>query len=193
MSPPNGHPWRRYVRFSVRGLIVAVLVIGGWLGCVALSARIQRDTVAAIQRQGGWVNYNWQQRGDLQYDPLAEPWGPRWLVNHIGVDYFGHPVYVTFVMGKPDDTLMVPVASLRRIERLELRGPKVTDAGLVHVAAMSGLRLLNLVDTQVSDAGLVHLRRLTDLQSLSLKRTPVSGVGFVQLRGLTLPQLGISH
>ena len=27
----GSHPWRRFLRFSVRGMIVLVLVIGGWL------------------------------------------------------------------------------------------------------------------------------------------------------------------
>ena len=54
----GSHPWRRFLRFSVRGMIVLVLVIGGWLGWIVRSARIQRDAVAAIQRTGGSVQYH---------------------------------------------------------------------------------------------------------------------------------------
>ena len=39
---PVSRPWRRFLRFSVRGMIVLALVIGGCLGWVARSARIQR-------------------------------------------------------------------------------------------------------------------------------------------------------
>jgi hypothetical protein len=42
-------PWRRHLRFSVRGLIVLVLVTGGWLGWVARGARIQREAVSAAR------------------------------------------------------------------------------------------------------------------------------------------------
>ena len=47
---PVARPWRRFLRFSVRGLIVLVLVIGVWLGWLVRSARIQREAVAAIRK-----------------------------------------------------------------------------------------------------------------------------------------------
>jgi hypothetical protein len=57
---PVSHPWRRLLRFSVRGLIVLVLVIGAGLGWVVRSARIQREAVAAIKSAGGGVTYHHQ-------------------------------------------------------------------------------------------------------------------------------------
>jgi hypothetical protein len=60
--PPNFR--RNRFRLSVQRLIILVLVIGNWLGWLARSARRQREAVAAIQRDGGWVNYDWQRRGD---------------------------------------------------------------------------------------------------------------------------------
>jgi hypothetical protein len=47
------HRWRKFLRFSVRGLIVLVLVIGAALGWFVRGARTQRDAVAAIERAGG--------------------------------------------------------------------------------------------------------------------------------------------
>jgi hypothetical protein len=49
---------RRWLRLSVRGLIVLVLVIGTELGWVVHGARVERDAVAAIQRQSGSVHYH---------------------------------------------------------------------------------------------------------------------------------------
>jgi hypothetical protein len=43
-------PWRKYMRISVRGLVVAVLVLGGGFGWVVNRARVQREAVAAIER-----------------------------------------------------------------------------------------------------------------------------------------------
>src|SRR4051812_18842713 len=88
MNPPNGRPWRRYVRFSVRGLVIAVLVIGGWLGWIAHRARVQREAVAAIKRAGGHVYYDWE-RNDGKPVPNGKPRWPRWLVDRLGIDYFG--------------------------------------------------------------------------------------------------------
>jgi hypothetical protein len=60
-AKPVVRPWQRFLRFSVRGLIVVVLVIGIWMGWLVRSATIQREAVAAIQKNaGGFVIYNWQ-------------------------------------------------------------------------------------------------------------------------------------
>jgi hypothetical protein len=48
--------WRRRLRISVRGLIVLVLIIGAELGWIVQGARIQREAVAAIRRDGGVVS-----------------------------------------------------------------------------------------------------------------------------------------
>jgi hypothetical protein len=57
---PASGPWRRFLRFSVRGLIVLVLVIGAAIGWLVRSAHIQRDAVAAIRAAGGAVKYDWE-------------------------------------------------------------------------------------------------------------------------------------
>ena len=57
---PLGTSRRRWLRISVRGLIILVLVIGGWLGWAVHNARIQREAVAAVERAGGEVMYDWQ-------------------------------------------------------------------------------------------------------------------------------------
>src|ERR1700744_4722881 len=88
MRTPNTKPWRRYVRFSVRGLIAASLVIGGWLGWVVRSARVQRQAVAAIKQAGGRAYYDWE-RSNGGPIPNGRPRWPRWLVHRLGADYFG--------------------------------------------------------------------------------------------------------
>jgi hypothetical protein len=63
------------------------------------SARIQREAVTAIQDAGGSVSYDWQwipgdHWGSSVSPPGGKPWAPQWLVNLIGVDYFGHVTLV---------------------------------------------------------------------------------------------------
>jgi hypothetical protein len=59
-AKPVSRPWRRFLRFSVRGKIVAVLLIGGWLGWMVHIARIQREAVVSIGRAGGVVKHDWE-------------------------------------------------------------------------------------------------------------------------------------
>ena len=62
---PESRLWRRLQRFSVRGMIVVVLLVGGSLGWFVRSARIQREAVAAIEKAGGGVSYDWERRRRL--------------------------------------------------------------------------------------------------------------------------------
>ena len=83
---PVARPWRRFLRFSVRGLIVAVLLIGVWLGWIVRNARIQREAVAAVESAGGIVFYDLElTKGELILG--GKPWMPLWLVGFIGLDY----------------------------------------------------------------------------------------------------------
>jgi hypothetical protein len=74
---PISRPWRRFVRFSVRGMIVVVLLVGGWLGWIVRCARIQREAVAAITKSGGLVDYNWEWENQVPVpgDGLGRPGG----------------------------------------------------------------------------------------------------------------------
>ena len=83
--------WRRFLRFSVRGLIVLVLVIGVWLGWIVRSARIQREAVAAIQHAGGQVAYDWENVHRSKWSekliyprPNRKPIWPQWLIHALG-------------------------------------------------------------------------------------------------------------
>jgi hypothetical protein len=51
------HPWRRRLRFGVRGLMVVTLLIAAWVGSTVRDAQRQRDEVAAIRRGGGTIHY----------------------------------------------------------------------------------------------------------------------------------------
>jgi hypothetical protein len=52
--------WRRYLRISVRGLLVLVLGLGVALGWMVNRADVQRNAVAAIKRAHGSVGYKWE-------------------------------------------------------------------------------------------------------------------------------------
>ena len=94
---PDSRPWRRFLRFSVRELIVLVLVVGsrclGWI--------VRGGTNPAPCGSGdheSWryrLNMTWKRSAGHQ-PRRGKPTAPEWLVNLVGVDYFDH---VTIVWG----------------------------------------------------------------------------------------------
>ena len=166
MQTPSRRPWRRYVRFSLRGLIVAVLVFGTWLGWIVRSAHVQRDAVVAIRCCGGYVAYDWEWT-DGQPNPKGQPWAPKWLVDRLGADYFGSVVFVTDVISEWSDAELVPIGRLRRLEKLALNSRRLTGAGLAHLKGLTNLRSLNLRESQLGDVDLVFSRSLPNCDRLS--------------------------
>jgi len=181
---PDPRRWRKYLRFSVRGLILLVLITGGWLGWIVRSARIQHDAVRALSRAGASAFYEWEWKDGEQLADGAPPW-PKRLVTTLGVDYFGTVVAVMFTSE--------PLLSDEEIDRLndghvpgadkrELVSPSETDAALAHVSALTRLRWLKLTWTKVTDVGLVHLRGLSSLETLDLEYNKITDSGLEQLR-----------
>ena len=122
------------MHFSVRGLVVLVLLIAVVLGWIVHRAHVQRDAVAAIKQAGGSVLYDWQYKDGRRVDG-GRPAGPKWL----GPDYF--------------DTVTWAEA-----------GPKASDPELAHIGRLTRLAFLNFSDAPaVTDAGLAHLAGLTQL------------------------------
>src|SRR5690242_4393102 len=178
--------WRRWLRISVRGLIVLVLTIGAGLGWMVHRAHVQRNAVVAIRRAGGTIGYEWEvQHGYfVPGSQRARPWAPGWLVDRVGGDYFGSLVFVDLVKRGSDPDL-VHVGSLSRLESLGLNWTPVTDAGLAHLTGLTRLRELALMRARITDAGLVHLRGLTSLEDLWLTDTRITDAGLAHLTGLT--------
>jgi internalin A len=185
LAKPVACRWRRYLRLSLRGLIVLVLLIGVALGWLVRSAHIQRDAVAAIENARGIASYDWQRKGQT-YSPGAMPDAPRWLVDLIGVDYFGHVTHVAICY--PSNTTEVPMAQIEHLTRLKslcLSGSTISDEGLAHVTGLTNLSILELTGTRITDAGLAHLKGLANLAELHLDSTQTTAAGLKNLKALT--------
>ena len=104
-SKPASRPWRSFLRFSVRGMIVLVILFGVGLGWIVRNAQIQREAVTAIQKAGGHVEYD--------SGPTANPrlktrvlWAPKQAVDGFGVDYFANVREVTLLVSCADRELV---------------------------------------------------------------------------------------
>ncbi|MCY2995297.1 MAG: hypothetical protein NTY19_46660 [Planctomycetota bacterium] len=79
-----------------------------------------------------------------------------------------------------------------RVTGLDLSSTKVTDAGLIHLEGLTQLQTLNLGSTSITDAGLAHLKGLTKLQELDLSSTKVTDAGVAELKKV-LPKVKIER
>jgi hypothetical protein len=206
---PRLHTLRKHLSFSVRALILVVLVIGAFVGHVVRGAHAQRDAVAAIEKLGGYVIYNWNWTAE-KVVVGGKPWAPAWLVDQVGADYFGHVTCVGCgtTSASDIDRLIEQILNLNRVQHLDfaatplsddglarltgltelavlrLAGTNVTDAGLTELKASKKLSLLNLSHTKTTDAGLAKLTALTELADLDLSNTGITDTGLAQLKGL---------
>ncbi len=183
----NRRPPRSLLRISLRALLVLVLLTGGWMGWLVQSARTQRTAVAAIQRSDGYVEYEWDITNPARKPSKGPAW-PKWLVDHLGVDYFYNVVAVD-LDDRATDLDLVRVGNLTSLRSLQLSRSQVTDAGLEYLQGLTSLKRLTLRVTDVTDAGLAHLQGLTGLEELRLGSTGCSDAGLAHLSAL--PRLRI--
>jgi hypothetical protein len=192
-QPVSRRPWWRRLRLSVRFLMVLVLIVGGSLGWFIHRATVQRDAVRAIEAAGGTVRYDFQQ--SPSFLTQSKPPGPKWLIHLIGIDFFADVTSVSFrtspwnavVYAPPQtDAILADIGRLPRLERLDAKSVRVTDAGMAHLAGLTKLRSLVIEGTPgLTDAGLAHLAALEQLESLWIEGTmSIEGPGLAHLGGL---------
>ena len=188
--------FRRRFQFSLRSLMLLVVVVAipcSWFATAMKAAREQRAAVEAIEKLGGWVNYDYEYD---ETDPFApdppmpgtahQLPGPAWLCRRLGVDLLANVVVATvsdsqFEIG---EAWLDSIKCLSHLQLLILSGAKVNDAGLEQIKGLTELKYLELRNTKISDAGLQHLKGLIKLQSLHLGDNRVSGPGLEHLKGL---------
>ena len=199
-------PRRRWLQFSLRMMMVLVVIVSlplGWFAYRLNQAREQRAVIDAIHALGGSTEYDGESGSDTEgsYPSMAfgldsrgfpTPPGcpaPVWLRRCLGDDFF---VRIVGVRGDSDDVLeraerLPHLSSLRvgPLSRLHGASYPITDAGLEHLKESSQLRTVMLNQTRVTDAGLMHLSGLIQLQRLDLSDTQVTNAGLTHLRGLT--------
>ena len=176
-------PWRRYLRISLRGLIVLVLVLGSTVGGIVNRAKVQHDAVAAIERAGGSVKYEWEWK-DEGPNSGGKPKWPKWVLDHIGPNYIAHIAEADVARGGSDEQ-MIAAGKLKNLETLVVHKSSITAAGLAPLTGLADLRRLFIFNSQVSDNGMEPLSRLARLEYLSLQGTNIGDAGLAHLKSLT--------
>ena len=183
-NPHPPKPKRRWYQFSLRTLLVFVLLVSvglNWLGVKMHQARKQREAVEAILEAGGEVAYGYQFKEDGASVPGATPPGPAWLRKLLGDDFFRDVIRVSLELDSGGAELE-HLEGLSELRRVNLASTQVTDVGLEHIKGLTKLETLFLDDTKITDTGLEHLKGLTNLKSLGLSHTQVTDEGTKNLQ-----------
>jgi hypothetical protein len=113
-APKRG---RRFLRFSLRGLLVVVAICSVWLGIAFHRAREQARLVALIEANGGHVFYDYHEV-DSKIFVDATSRTPAWLLDSLGVDFFHDVAHVSVY--RLNDDVFHDVCDLPEIHSLYL-------------------------------------------------------------------------
>jgi hypothetical protein len=197
-SPPNTpKPRRRWLQFSLRTLMILVLVCAvpfGWLASRIDDARAERKSVAALSRIGAHVSYTSSPSlsTDSRFDSSTQQSTAACRVDEwLDIRLFDRVVALHAEgLGRgvsPGQTLDSPiarVADLRQVQLINLDHSLVTDGDLVHLRPLRCLRTLYLWGTNVGDAGIGNIADLAEIRILGLQRSLITDAGVERLRGL---------
>ena len=185
--PPTRRP--RHWQFSLRSLLLLMVVFCVGLGLWVNHARRQKHAIDAIMKLHGFVEYA-HQFPDRKWSGkrlnTAEPPGPAWLRERLGDEYFVRVVGLQFWEEPVSDEDLAHVGVLTDLQYLSFiggpQGPRITGTGLAHLRHLTRLRFLDLLGHPVTDDGLRHLRSLTQLETIDLRNTEITDTGLEQLK-----------
>lgn len=180
------NPRRRWLRFSLRTLLVVTALLCIWLAVVSTRARKQARAIARMEQFRWGVGYDFQLGESGNWTGKTEPSAPAWLRKGVGEEYFRRVAIVNVDQpSDPSNDDLAVLADLRGVKQITLYDRKrITDAGLAHLSGMTDLRKLALNGTSVTGPGLRHIAQLRKLELLSLDNTPVTDEGLAHLRDL---------
>lgn len=160
MWPAIKHP---RLRFSLRAMLLAVTVLGLWLGFQTNRIRQRAKAVELIESLGGHVSYDYRRLHGYDSQPPGSPW-MQWL------------------FGKHYAAKVIEAELFAYTNGPKRSHPELfTDAEAKKIAVLTDLDWLVLFDTNVTDEGLRHFKALHRLSRLDLERTKVTTAGVMKL------------
>ena len=184
--------WRRLpLRWGLRSLMCLIAIAAVWLAWISNQARVQRNAVAAIEKAGGKVFYDYQIKtvsganfDDYTPNTKGVSSVPGWLLNRLGPDYF-HDVKMVILFGEADPWMpdVAHFTKLLEIDFFPARKPGAqtigpTDKGMSYLQGLTNLRHVKLsvnttngiLGSAITGEGLAALKNARKMQILELKR-----------------------
>ena len=178
-------PRRRRRQFSLRTLLLAMLVLGVLFGLSAIRlqrARRQAAAVATIRALGGEVYYDFEGRYSGEHPGLASP-TPEFLLARLGPDFFHEVVEVLLpdenVPTAPNDLERCwgAISQLKQLQGIQVYGDWISDTAMAEISRHQRLRHLFIRGAGLRDHELKPLSRLKSLEMLALDNNPIGDVG----------------
>jgi hypothetical protein len=160
-SQPSPKAKLRWYQFSLRSLLIFVTLFAipcSWLAVKMKQARRQKETVEAVIKLGGIVEYD-DGTDSLHSKKGATVSGPTWLRKIFGDDFFRNVTYVGFDDPKITDADIKLLEGLLQLQRVSFWGTSVTVDGLKQLEGLKSLEDLDLSCTRITDADLEPLNR----------------------------------
>ena len=161
-------PRRRWARFSLLSLLLAVTAACVWLGIITERARDQLSLVKAIRDAGGVVSFTYQ-TNELG-NPLPEDeWSePSLLVRWFG-DGYAHVDYASVPRGlKLSNKEFNALCRCTELRWLSWAAPGLRDEQMLGFRGMTRMRDLYVNSPLITDEGLAALSGMSELESLRL-------------------------
>ena len=209
--------FRRRFQFSLRSLLVLVVVVAlpcSWMAVEMKKARQQKAAAERINSLGGWIGYYYDPKDPFAV--LANPC-PAWLCSSLGETFFGDVTYANvegidaeleclqafpqletlcLTRGHVTGRRLEDLKHLPSLTRLDLSYCEATNASLERLQVVTRIKDLDLWHTEINDSGLEQFQALTRLNRLNLDATRITDVGLNRLKALIQLQelrLGGTH
>lgn len=203
---------RRWRQFSLRTMILLVTIVS--IACSFVTARMraakrQEAAVKAIKEAGGLVTYDYFLDNRPHGKKGAQPPGPEWLRDRLGIDFFARVVEVRLhrfgqekVVAKHltamprlrllnlrgvanlSDSDLARIGQLQHLEQLQLSSPKISDVLLSRISHPKRMKILVLEDTRITDVGAERLRAFSNLEELGLAGSRITDAALVNLTSM---------
>ena len=159
ITEKTAKPRRRWLRFSLRTLLIVVTVLSvplGWVGWEMGQVRRERATIAWVEEMGGYVSFHTEEDPFGGANRFRSGADKRSWWEESTDKWFGKRVrWVRLNYTKVSD--LSPLAELKNLNQLVLNNTQVSD--LSPLVELKGLERLFLTNTQVSFEQVQELRQ----------------------------------
>jgi WD40 repeat protein len=198
---------RRWLRFSLRAMLLIIAVFAIWLGFKTKNARDQRAALTAIRQAGGTPYFDYQLvKNKTDWDLTAKAPGPDWLRNLLGEEYFAEVVGVGFEKRSlPPEEFVKLLQQLSRVHSITMIAAEDRQRNTKSPSRINELRenqkanpsanrpgplkplssaFDHIPNTTILDAFLEPIGKLESLESLYLSNDAISDEGLKHLHNL---------